>query len=170
VYYVSTAGVLVHNTYPGNAPDRLGVGNLASPYEKAMVDQARSAESLLGKVPDGKTVAAVPNGSRALSGWGNGADDAVSEAMKLSEAIGHPLRRAGGLDQGVPGRYFSSHAEKQLAAMHPNLPIAVSREMCDVCIPWFRDLARYRNESQVVADPFWVRIFRPDGHIVEIPR
>ena len=154
---------------------RVGTGNLASSFEKALVDQARGAESLLGNVPTGKTVASIPNGSRSLSGWGRtanyiDADDAVRRSMQLSEEIGHPLRGAGAMDQGVPGRYYASHAEKQLAATNPNVPIAVSREMCSDCQVWFSRLAKYRNQSQVVADPYWVRIFRPDGHVVEIPR
>jgi hypothetical protein len=90
--------------------------------------------------------------------------------MQLSEKMDYSPKPGGFLDKGVKGRHFSSHAEKQLAAMKPGEPIAVSRAMCDDCIPWFQKLAQYRKQTEVVADPKWVGVFRPDGTIVEIPR
>jgi hypothetical protein len=143
--------------------------------EKSLVNQAKGAESHLGDVPSGKTVATTGKGERAVSGWSKrpgfvDGEAATNEVMKLSEEMGYPSRPAGFLDRGLPGRYNASHAEKQMAVLRPNEAISVSRPMCDECIAWFQKLARYREQAQVVADPKWVRIFRPDGTIVEIPR
>jgi hypothetical protein len=130
-------------------------------------------------VPKG-AVAATADGARALSGWSErepgfiDAEDAIKKVVELSKKIGHPLTPKGALDHvkdgGFPGKFDASHAEKQLAATRGSTPIAVSREMCDDCIEFFKKLAQYRKECQVVADPRWVRVFRSDGYIVEIPR
>jgi hypothetical protein len=139
------------------------------------VNSAKRAEGRLGNVPEGKAVAATPGGERTLSGWTNesgylDASKATDEVMKLSQDMGYSPKAGGFLDQGTKGKHFSSHAEKQMAALKPGEPIAVSRPMCDDCVPWFQKLAQYRQQSQVVADPKVVRVFRADGAVIEIPR
>jgi hypothetical protein len=126
-------------------------------------------------VPGGRTVASNAGGQRTVSGWTEQAgfvnsNTATNEVMALSRQMGYDIPAAGAMDNGVPGRFFASHAETQMAAMHPNQPIAVSREMCQQCQNWFSALARHRGQNQVVADPRWVRFFRADGTVVAIPR
>jgi len=89
--------------------------------------------------------------------------------MQRSQNIGHSLKPAGALDQGVPGRYNASHAEKKMSILSPNQPVAVSRPMCPDCQEYFHLLAQYTQHIQVVADPQIIRIFRPDGSVIEVP-
>ena len=75
-------------------------------------------------------------GERTLSGWMNTegflpASEQVGHVMAKADEIGFRFKRAGGLDQGVPGRYYASHAEPQLLLRSDN--IAVTKEMCVVC-------------------------------------
>ena len=118
-----------------------------------------------------KAVAAAEGGMMTISGWTKreGFTQATNEVMKLCREIGHEPRPHKLFDQGQPGRYNSSHAEKQLSVAAPNEPMAVSIPMCSDCKPYFQKLARFTNEAQVVADPDKIRIFHPDGSIISLP-
>jgi hypothetical protein len=87
----------------------------------------------------------------------------TSAAMELANEMGYTFPEAGFQDNGVPGSYFASHAETQLAALAPNEPIGVSRPMCPHCQKFFTALAAYWNEIQVVVDPQAIRVFFPGG-------
>jgi hypothetical protein len=99
---------------------------------------------------EGKTVGVLYRGSQlplvaAMSGWGHyGMDDAdvyiaskswCEEVRRLCQVVGHrlpPHRR----DQGLPGRYYACHAEKQLVAylVHKHLffPHEVVQDLLDL--------------------------------------
>jgi hypothetical protein len=84
--------------------------------------------------------------------------------MEKAAEIGHELKPNTYLDQGVPGRYNASHAEKQLSIVSDG-PIAVSRSMCPDCQGYFQKLAGSTGKSYTVGDPDVIREFRPDGTI-----
>lgn len=128
------------------------------------IQSARSAYRRLVSPPPGKTIAVTDNGTSTISGW-KGDEHLVDKVMKTAEGIGHKFRPAGAFDQGVPGRYNASHAEKKLSVLAPDEPIAVSRPMCPDCQDYFQALAKARGKIQVIADPDYVRIFHPDGTI-----
>jgi RHS repeat-associated protein len=140
---------------------------------------ARRAEANIGTVPTRGAVAATGSGVRTLSGWTpkNGfvnSRRATDEVMKVSQEMGytHP---AHAYDQNVPGQFYASHAEKQLAVTRPGELIAVSKDMCEStgrgdCITWFRRFAQHRQQTQVVVDRHMIRVFWPDGTVTEIPK
>jgi hypothetical protein len=135
---------------------------------------ARRAEANIGTVPGTKTVAATGSGVRALSGWKprDGFVDsrrATDEVMKVSKEMSYPLTPHF-RDQGVSGQFYASHAEKQLAVTRPSELIAVSRDQCSDCIPWFRRFAQFRQQTQVVVDPNKIRVFWPNGTVTELPK
>ena len=136
------------------------------------ITSAKQAESKFGSFPSNKTVASTESGQRTLSGWTDkeGFKQATDNVIRKAEEIGHNLRPHKLLDQGVPGRYNASHAEKQLSVIAPNEPIAVSRAMCSDCIPYFRQIAQTSGKVQIVSDPNYVRIFNADGTITELPK
>jgi RHS repeat-associated protein len=60
---------------------------------------------------------------QTLSGWTGKEPDpphitraGPQDVLALQQQIGHPVKRAGARDQGVPGKYFASHAERQRGA------------------------------------------------------
>jgi hypothetical protein len=72
-------------------------------------------------------------------------------------------RRAGRADWGIPGAYYSSHAERQAYTMTGSASIGVSREMCSECQNFFSSEAKSKQKILVVADPKMARVFLPDG-------
>jgi hypothetical protein len=84
------------------------------------------------------------------------------------EGLEYDPRRAGFFDQGSPGQYASSHAEKQAHMMNPGEPIGVSRAMCGDCINYFKSSARASGTFIVVADPNVIRVFKAEGGEPEI--
>ena len=135
--------------------------------ETASMHRANQARPNIGTVPNGSAVASTASeGQRAISGWTGGpgyvtSPALVDEVMALSKKMKSNLPASGASDGGVPGRFFASHAEPQIAVQYPNQPIAVSRGMCAQCQIWFVDVARFRNTTQVVSDPTFTRVFRP---------
>jgi filamentous hemagglutinin len=83
------------------------------------------------------------------------------EVLGFQKQIGFPIRRAGAMDQGVPGQYFASHAERQAALLKPNAPIEVSSPMCSDCQAFFQRLAEYSGVEQQVTDPLGTHFFSP---------
>ena len=121
-----------------------------------------------------KTVAS--NGTiNTLSGWKTLDENSeftrvsVDDVFRKSNEIGHILRNAGANDQGIPGQYYASHAEKQLSILS-NEPIGISQPMCGDCQAYFKKLAIYEGKMYVTADPNTIRIFNPDGTVNEINR
>jgi hypothetical protein len=130
--------------------------------ESGLIKLAEEAEGKLGTFPKRKTAAAEPDGTRTLSGWSKkeGFVQATEKVMDAAEDIGHELKKHN-FDQGELGRYFSSHAEKQLAVLADCEAIAVSRPMCKDCQTFFQKFAVYKQRTLVVADPKAFRVFRP---------
>ena len=106
----------------------------------------------------------------ALSGWSEERRPSgfqkpnVSEVLRVTDEMGYP-RTPHPYDQGTPGLYHASHAERQkaLTAKWPHL--GVSKPMCEDCNGWFRSLAQYQGRDWYVTDPNGVWRFRSDGTI-----
>jgi len=142
------------------------------------IASAKAARRAIGDVPQGKTVATTQYGQRTLSGWEHsgwehGAGDESGYASPADETVmaqagrmGFDFRDAGAFDRGISGRYYASHAEPQMSEIAPDEPMAVSRVMCSECQRYFKVLARYAGIPQVVADPYDVRVFYPDGRVL----
>lgn len=106
----------------------------------------------------------------ALSGWSKDRppgflDPNVEEVLQVTDEMGHP-RTSHYVDQGVPGKYFASHAERQMALNTKWPRIGVSKPMCPDCQGWFRSLAQYQRRDWYVTDPDGTWIFRTDGSVV----
>ena len=145
--------------------------------------QAESAQKIAGDLSDKYGYSQNPNRKtvasdgiiHTLSGWKTLDADSeftrvpVEEVIIKAKIIGHNLRNAGANDQGVPGKYNASHAEKQLSIISDK-PIGISQPMCIDCQSYFRKLAVQEGNLYIVADPDIIRIFNPDGTITEIRR
>jgi len=112
---------------------------------------------------------AVAGRDKALSGWsGNKPSEFVKvdpeDVLRLSNKIGHQPKSAGAFDHGIPGRFYASHSEKQLAFLEHDV-IEVSNTMCDDCIDFFAKLSQNTAKAKIVADSETVRIFLPNGEI-----
>jgi hypothetical protein len=148
-------GIWVHNSYDGdlgNAPVRT-VG-----------DDLASAQSHIGSVPKGKTVAANVEAQRTLSGWTDQpgfvpSAAQVDQVLSHADSIGYAFKRAGGLDKGIPGRYFASHAEPQLSLLSD--VFAVSKDMCASCRSFISARAVAEGKSFTIQDPTKVWTFTP---------
>ena len=106
----------------------------------------------------------------ALSGWSKDRppgflDPNVEEVLQVTDEMGYP-RTSNYVDQGVPGQYFASHAERQMALNAEWPHIGVSKAMCPDCQGWFRSLAQYQHRDWYVTDPNGTWIFRTDGSVV----
>ncbi len=123
----------------------------------------------------GKKTVATDGTVATLSGWRDLGPDSqfarVSPAAvaEKSAEIGHNLRNAGALDQGIPGQFNASHAEKQLSLIADG-PIGISEPMCPDCQRYFNALATAERQQYVTADPNTVRIFNQDGSVTTINR
>ena len=106
----------------------------------------------------------------ALSGWSKDRppgflDPNVEEVLQVTDEMGYP-RTSNYVDQGVPGQYFASHTERQMALNAEWPHIGVSKAMCPDCQGWFRSLAQYQHRDWYVTDPNGTWIFRTDGSVV----
>ena len=106
----------------------------------------------------------------ALSGWSKDRppgflDPNVEEVLQVTDEMGYP-RTSNYVDQGVPGQYFASHAERQMALNAEWPHIGVSKAVCPDCQGWFRSLAQYQRRDWYVTDPNGTWIFRTDGSVV----
>ena len=106
----------------------------------------------------------------AISGWSKDRppgflDPNVEEILQVTDEMGHP-RTPYFRDQGVPGQYFASHTERQMALNAEWPHIGVSKAMCADCQNWFRSLAQYQCRDWYVTDPNGTWIFRTDGSVV----
>ena len=106
----------------------------------------------------------------ALSGWSEERRPLgfqkpnISEVLRVTDEMGYP-RTPHPYDQGTPGLYHASHAERQkaLSAEWPNL--GVSKPICEDCNGWFRSLAQHQRRDWYVTDPNGVWKFRSDGTV-----
>jgi hypothetical protein len=102
---------------------------------------------------------------RTLSGWTDQSGFVpsaaqVEQVMAQADAIGFTFKPAGALDQGIPGRYFASHAEPQLSILSDT--IAVSKDMCKSCRSFISARAVAEGKTFAVRDPSTTWIFGPN--------
>ena len=120
-----------------------------------------------------KTVSSdsVDGSDDALSGWSQSRRPSgfqspnVDEVLRVTDEMGYP-RTPHGLDQGVPGRYNGSHAERQKALRAIDTSLGISKEMCEDCGGWFRSYAHHTQKTWYVTDPNGTWVFKPDGTII----
>jgi hypothetical protein len=136
-----------------------------------------SAQDLYEQLPSRlqtKTVA-TDGVTNTISGYGAYLPDGytfVDPAAVAQHAsdIGHDLPAAGAMDQGVPGQYNASHAEKQAIVNNPAAnQVDVSRPMCTDCQAFFQAEAAAQNRPIVVSDPNAIRTFLPNGNVTVMP-
>lgn len=85
--------------------------------------------------------------------------------------IGHDLPPHRLFDQGVPGRYNASHAEKQAFVADPSVSsVSVTKNMCSDCQNFFRKAAVQQGRDLSVTDPTMTRTFRPDGTVQSVKK
>ncbi len=155
----------------GPSSDTLGPADPTTDVDAA-VASARAARANFGQIPEGKVAGATESGERGLSGYGTrilrrqyGFDPSkYDEARQRAARIGFTFATEP-RDNGVPGRFYGSHAEVQMPEIAPNEPFAVSEAMCPECQRYYTAIAQDTGMTQVVADPYRVRIFYPDGAV-----
>lgn len=175
-YFVSEKHVYVHNCSERNTNGNEG------PSLDDRIRQAELAQKKAGDLSDKygyskrpKKTVASDGTTNTLSGWKNLDENSeftrvpVEDVFHKSNEIGHKLRSAGANDQGLPGRYNASHAEKQLSVLSDK-PIGISQPMCKDCQDYFKKLSVSEGKEYVTADPKTIRIFKPDGSVQEIIR
>jgi len=136
-------------------------------------DRAGDAKAVLrppSKFKD-KTVAA--DGDKTLSGWAEPKPDGYvhvppEKVREVGENFGHEFQPHF-RDNGVPGRYHASHAEKQLIVHNADHPIGVSKRMCDDCKAFFSEMSMDTGKPLIVTDPDGTRVFLPDRTIIAAP-
>lgn len=111
--------------------------------------------------------ASESGGDFFLSGWSKKKPKAFTQVSIANVAavrnnMGMPIRTHG-LDNGTPGQYYNSHAEKQAEVANPSSFIKVSRAMCDDCVDFFSRKAVHDQQTKRVSDPNGVNVFRPNG-------
>ncbi|CAM2198573.1 filamentous hemagglutinin (plasmid) [Paraburkholderia kururiensis] len=144
----------------------------------AVEDVTGSAQTLYNQLParlQTKTVA-TDGTTNTISGYGTSLPEGYTyvdpaAVAKRASDIGHDLPSAGAMDQGVPGQYNASHAEKQTIVNNPSAAqVDVSRPMCADCQRFFQSEAAAQNRPIVVSDPNTVRTFLPNGNVIARPR
>jgi hypothetical protein len=112
-----------------------------------------------------KKAVASARGTQTLSGWGGDPEGVTrvspQEVMEFAEQMGFQFRQAGGMDNGIPGSYYASHAEPQMAIAEPNAPVVVNKPVCGSCQDFYQALADYTQTTQIITDPFRTFIFEP---------
>jgi hypothetical protein len=161
---------------------------------RQLTNDIKQSQAAMGRAVDAKRTlpetkayrpkAVASDGYTTMSGWDGKTTKAPSGFSRVapedvrahSEKIGHTLEAKEIRDynrfteEGFPGKYNASHAEKQMALLSPNEPIGVSKEMCLDCQHFFLKQAEYTGKPQIVTDPEMTRIFMTDGKTIqEIP-
>ncbi len=145
------------------------------------LEAANEAAEIVAKASglEKKTIAVAISGLPSMSGWTHWAvedeeagllefensavaNESVLDYMYgLADRHGYAIKEHKLFDHGVPGRYYASHAEKQLSVVYPDEPIGVSKRMCGNCLGYFQAVANDRDEQQVVVDVRDVNVFDP---------
>ena len=150
-----------HQENEGVAYDIASASLLAA--EGGVQSELASAEENLGVVPDGKTVAADAFGRRTLSGWTDTqgflpSSQQVNDVMAKANEIGFQFK-SHIFDNGVPGRYFASHAEPQLSLNSGTF--MVSKDMCSSCRSFMSARSVAEGTTFIVQDPTRIWTFSP---------
>lgn len=83
------------------------------------------------------------------------------------DEIGHTPEPHDFKDNGVPGQYHASHAEKQLSLTAKEPYIGTSKAMCTDCQGYFSKLAQHEGRDWYVTDPNNSWIFHADGTVTK---
>jgi uncharacterized Zn-binding protein involved in type VI secretion len=177
-------------------PPPSSVGDIAlegepKPTIKDLAGSVKESQEALGRAQDahaklmpksrydGKTVGS--DGDKTISGWkpdkpAGFTSASPSRIKAYSDQIGHELRpdmrdnllKPDGTPDpdAFPGRYYASHADKQLAITNPGEPMAFDNPICKDCFAFFQKNAAATRKPQIVTDPECTRIFMPDGTVV----
>ncbi|WP_257010237.1 two-partner secretion domain-containing protein [Burkholderia ubonensis] len=186
--YVKSIGVDPSNFQGVGEAAAMGLGAFGSVVKRdgavvagskgAATDITGSAQTMydqLSKKLRTKTVA-TDGETDTISGYGKYLPDgytyvAPAKVAQRADEIGHDLRAAGAMDQGVSGQYNASHAEKQVIVNNPNATqVDVSRPMCTDCQAFYKAEAAAQSRPLVVSDPNATRIFLPNGNVIVNPR
>ena len=135
---------------------------------------ALSAQAIVGNTGSGNpSIATIEDGSiKTHSGWTTrpGYTQTTLDVLAQGEEMGFTFKPNKKDLVGSPGTFLASHAEAQLSVAAPDQPVGVSNFMCPDCYNYYSKLAQYRGVEQVVADPYYVRHFLPDGTVQVTPR
>lgn len=132
---------------------------------------ARQLQARLGNTGRGNTTFALSeDGTISASSLYKAQAGAIGPqypaVLKLANEMNYEFPETFKDVPGYPGSYYANHAEAQLAIAAPGQIQAVSNAMCgESCIPFYQALAQYRNTAQIIADPYYIRVFNPDGTI-----
>jgi hypothetical protein len=145
-----------------------------TPEEEALVREAQAARRNVG-ITTGAAIAEV-DGTQVHSGYRKRQrfEQRTSEVLERAKTIRFTLPTDSQKDGGIPGQWAASHAEKQAYEVAPGKPIGVSKVMCGAgrdegqCYGYFQALSKHYQQTNVVADPYTVYIFRPDGTVISI--
>lgn len=133
------------------------------------VQSARKTSDDIGEKYGKKAAASTEGGEVKKSGFHD--EKTIQAVREKSKEIGHEPRTHKLKDQGEPGRYNLSHAEKKVSVTDPGKPIGESNvPMCSDCKGYFSKLAQHENKTYAVADPNYTRIFYADGRIDRVKK
>lgn len=130
----------------------------------------------------GRTYAVGESGR--VNGWGHETETVINVEYTAEMGEEHPGGRNDPRhDQGnleprrstnqhlplVHGGAAASHAEQLVGIVDGmngvNEPIGVSRQQCGTCRNWFREHAQQQQQTYVVADPKYTRVYYPNGEV-----
>ncbi|VEI17229.1 Uncharacterised protein [Actinomyces viscosus] len=160
-------------TPPGKG-DKDGGGGGDDPAKKSQEAQQRAAEKAkevnTKKAYKSKTVSS--DHVKTLSGWSarrpeGFQDPNIDNVLTKCDEIGHTPEPHDFKDNGVPGQYHASHAEKQLSLTAKEPYIGVSKAMCPDCQGYFSKLAQHEGRDWYVTDPNNSWIFHADGTVTK---
>lgn len=159
-------------TPPGKG-DKDGGGGGDDPAKKSQeaFDRAKEAKEGLPDKRKFDNKTASSDHVKALSGWGADRppgfqEPNVEDVLAKQKKIGHDVKKSGANDHGVDGRYYASHAERQLSLTAKEPQIGVPKAMCPDRQGYFAKLAQHEGRDWRLTDPDGTWIFRADGTVV----
>jgi len=84
------------------------------------------------------------------------------------EEIGRPIKIDDFLDNGIPGSFNASHAERQLSLTAKEPAIGISKDLCKDCQGYFTRLAQHEGRDWYITDPDCTWVFYADGTITKL--
>ena len=159
-------------TPPGKG-DKDGGGGGDDPAKKSQeaFDRAKEAKEGLPDKREFDNKTASSDHVKTLGGWGADRppgfqEPNVEDVLAKQKEIGHDVKKSGANDHGVDGRYYASHAERQLSLTAKEPQIGVSKAMCPDRQGYFAKLAQHEGRDWRLTDPNGKWIFRADGTVV----
>ena len=157
---------------PGTGPSSSELTQLKQELAELDSDAADGQAALLQYAQAAGKTAAVVGDNVTLSGWAKAPEGftrvSPQDVLDFQDEIGFTARRAGFFDNGVPGQYYASHAERQAYLLEPDEPITVSRSICTNCQAFFQQVADSTEEAQNIIDPMQTWTFAPQSVVSEV--